>query len=123
MDHSLTRRLNSRKMRTFRVRNSLRGNDSKPRLSVSKTNTHLFVQLIDDEKGVTIGGIGTLSKANKKTKFNRKSKESARHLGGQIAEIAKKNQIERVVFDRGPNKYHGVIAELADAARSAGLQF
>lgn len=123
MDHSQTRRLNSRKMRAFRVRNALRGSDTRPRLSVSKTNTHLFVQLINDEKGVTIGGIGTLSKQNKKTQFNRKSKEAARHLGGQIAEIAKKNQIERVVFDRGPNKYHGVIAELADAARSAGLQF
>lgn len=93
----------------------------KPRLSVSKSNRNIYAQLIDDENRVTLGGIGTLSKADK-TKAG-KSKESARMIGSQIAQIAKEKNIDTVVFDRGRFKFHGIIAELANAAREAGLQF
>lgn len=123
MDNSKKRRQRSRAMRVMRVRKSLSGSSLKPRLSVSKTNLHLYAQLIDDEKGITLAGIGTLSKENKNTEFNRKSKEAARQIGKQIAEVAKKHNVVSVVFDRGRCKYHGVIAELATAAREAGLQF
>lgn len=123
MDNSKKRRQVSRARRLMRVRNSLMGSAEKPRLSVSKTNLHLYAQLIDDVKGITLAGIGTLSKENKNTEFNRKSKEAARHIGKQIAEVAKKHNVVNVVFDRGRCKYHGVIAELATAAREAGLQF
>jgi large subunit ribosomal protein L18 len=120
MDHTLKRRKRARWARVHRVRKSIRGTFGKPRFSVSKTNLHLYAQLIDDERGVTIGGVGTRSKG---TAFPRKSKEAARHIGTEIARIAKENQIATVVFDRGRYQFHGIIAELANAAREAGLQF
>ncbi len=123
MDNSKKRRYIARKARVFRVRKRTQGTGQMPRLSVFKTNAHLYAQLIDDEKSLTLFGVGTLSAENKKTEFNRKSKPSARHLGQQIAEKAKALNVERVVFDRGRYKFHGVIAELANAAREAGLQF
>ena len=123
MDNSLKRRYNARKKRVFRVRKGVRGTAEKPRLSVSKTNYHLYAQLIDDESGKTLAGVSTLSKVNQGTDNNRKSKTSARQVGVQIAELAKKVNIEQVVFDRGRFKFHGIIAELASGAREAGLQF
>lgn len=118
MDHSQTRKRRARKGRVARVRKTLKGTDIRPRMSVCKTNKHLYVQLIDDERSITLAGIGTAAKGSKG-----KSKESASHLGAEIAKIAKNQKIEQVVFDRGRNKYHGLVAELANAARAAGLQF
>ena len=109
--------------RALRVRKHLRGTSTKPRLCVCKTNSHIHVQLIDDETGHTLGATATFSKQFKDTEFNRKNKASARKLGEHIAEIAKSKNIKEVVFDRGSAKYHGVLAELADAARAGGLQF
>lgn len=109
--------------RTMRVRKKLRGSSIKPRLCVVKSNNHIHVQLINDEDGVTIGSTSTLSKEFRKTEFNKKSKVSAAKLGVRIAEIANENNIREVIFDRGPHKYHGVLAELANAARENGLQF
>lgn len=123
MDNSKKRRKVARTARVMRVRKNVRGSAQKPRLTVSKTNYHLYAQIIDDEKGTTLAGIGTMSKANKTTDFNRKSKDSARQIGAQIAAAAKKLNIDTVVFDRGRYKYHGVIAELANSAREAGLKF
>lgn len=113
----------SRVKRALRVRKHLRGTDVKPRLCVVKSNCHIQVQLIDDVKGHTLAGLATFAKEFQSTEFNRKSKASARKLGEQIAEIAKKKNIKEVIFDRGPFKYHGILAELADAARAGGLQF
>jgi large subunit ribosomal protein L18 len=109
--------------RAKRVRKHLRGTSAKPRLCVVKTNCHLQVQLIDDEAGRTLGGTATFAKEFQGTPFNRKNKTSARKLGEQIASIALSKDIKEVVFDRGPSKYHGILAELADAARAGGLQF
>jgi large subunit ribosomal protein L18 len=123
MDKSQIRRNQSRKSRVFRVRKKVRGTAEKPRLTVSKTNAHLYVQLIDDEKSLTLASMGTLSKKNGKGELAHKSKESARKIGQGIAAAAKKLQIERIVFDRGRHKFHGIVAELANSAREAGLQF
>ncbi|MDP1608814.1 MAG: 50S ribosomal protein L18 [Chlamydiales bacterium] len=123
MDNSLKRRKKARDSRVMRVRKTLRGNSEKPRLSVFKSNQHIYAQLIDDENGITLGGAGTLSKGNQGTSFARKSKEAARQIGVQIAEMAKRKQVTTVVFDRGRAKFHGLVAELAQAAREAGLQF
>lgn len=112
-----------REKRALRVRKHLRGTDVKPRLCVVKSNCHIQVQLIDDETGVTLCGLSTFSKENKKSEFNRKNKASARKLGEQIAHFAKSKNIKEVIFDRGPFKYHGILAELANAAREGGLQF
>ncbi len=123
MDNSLRKRKISRKRRALRVRKKITGSSLIPRLSVHKSNCHLYAQLIDDENGITLAGVGTLSKKFQKTKFNKKSKASAREIGKQIAEAAKGKEIQRVIFDRGRYKFHGVIAELANGAREAGLQF
>jgi large subunit ribosomal protein L18 len=114
---------NVRLKRALRVRKRLRGTSTKPRLSVVKSNCHIQAQLIDDETGTTLGSVATFGKELRNTEFNKKNKASARKLGEQIAEIAKRRNIKEVIFDRGPFKYHGVLAELADAARAGGLQF
>ncbi len=112
-----------KKRRTIRVRKKLRGNSLKPRLCVVKTNCHIEAQIIDDESHNTLASISTRSKEFKKTKFNRKNKESAKKLGEKIADLAKKKNINEVVFDRGPHKFHGILFEFANAARGSGLKF
>ncbi len=112
-----------RNKRAIRVRKKLRGCSEKPRLCVVKSNKHIEAQLIDDVNGKTLGSVSTFSKELRTTEFNKKNKESARKLGETIAEIAKGKNIKEVIFDRGPFKYHGILAELADAARAGGLQF
>jgi len=123
MDHSLKRRQRARLARVMRVRSQIRGTAQRPRLSVHKSNAHIYAQLIDDDNRITLGAIGTMSKQNQNTANNRKSKAAAQHIGKEIAQIAKKQNIVAVVFDRGRYKFHGTIAALANAAREAGLQF
>ncbi len=120
MDNSKKRRDRARKSRVMRVRKKLHGTAERPRLSVSKTNQHLYAQIIDDEAGLTLVGFGTQSKG---AKAKRKSKAGAVEVGKQIAELAKKKEINAVVFDRGRYKFHGLIAQLANSAKEAGLQF
>jgi len=112
-----------REKRGMRVRKKLRGTSSKPRLCVVKSNKHIQAQLIDDESGKTLGMVATFAKEFRETEFAKKNKSSAAKLGEKIAEIAKKNNVTEVIFDRGPFKYHGILAALADSARAAGLQF
>jgi large subunit ribosomal protein L18 len=112
-----------RHKRAMRVRKNLRGTSLKPRLSVWKSNKHIQVQLIDDEAGHTLGTVSTFGKEFRDTEFSKKNKASAAKLGEKIAEIAKKYDVTEVIFDRGPFKYHGLLAALADSARAAGLQF
>jgi len=123
MENSLQGRNIRRKRRALRVRKDVRGTIEKPRLTVFRSNKHLLAQIIDDENQVTLFGIGTMSKEFAGKDFNKKSKESAREIGKRIATEAKKKNIEAVVFDRGHYKYHGIIAELANAAREEGLKF
>ena len=123
MDKCLEKREKTRWRRIKRVRKKLRKTKEIIRLSVHKTNGHIYVQLIDDNEGKTIAAIGTLSKESKEKKLAKKSKKAARFLGQRIAQMAKEKNIERVQFDRGRYKYHGLLACLADAAREAGLQF
>lgn len=109
--------------RKLRTRKNLRGSSARPRLSVFKSNEHLYAQLIDDEVGKTIVGISTLAKSLKEAKLAHKSSAAAAFIGAKIAEMARSQSIDSVIFDRGPYPYHGLIATLADAARSAGLAF
>lgn len=122
MFNRLKKREIKRKRRTLRVRKPLKQSEH-PRLTVTKTNKHLFAQIIDDEKNKTIVGLGTLSKELKGTEYSKKSKEAAREIGKKLASLAVKQDVKRVVFDRGCLKYHGLIAELASGAREGGLQF
>lgn len=109
--------------RALRVRKDIHGTAMKPRMCVVKSNKHIQVQLIDDDSHVTIGSVATFSKEFKDTEFSRRNKAAAVKLGEKIAQIAQQNNIKEIVFDRGPFKYHGILAALADAARGAGLQF
>lgn len=123
MESELKKSQERRAKRAIRVRKNLRGTKLKPRLSVHKSNQHIHVQLIDDEAGQTLAAVSTLSKGFKGTDAGKKSKASAKKLGAQIAELAKQKEIKEIVFDRGCYTYHGVLAELADAARENGLVF
>lgn len=109
--------------RAMRVRKHCRGTHSKPRMCVVKTNKHIEVQLINDEEGKTLAALSTNSKELRKSDNAKKNKASAKVLGEMIAERAKKLGISEIVFDRGPFRYHGILAELADSARAGGLQF
>lgn len=123
MRHTVQKNAIRKRKRAIRVRKNLHGTSTKPRLSVHKSNYHIQVQLIDDDAGKTLGSIATFAKEYRDTEFSKKNKASARVLGERIAQIAKDINVKEVIFDRGPFKYHGIFAELANAARAAGLQF
>lgn len=114
---------NKRIKRALRVRKKLHGTSLKPRLCVVKSNKHLHAQLIDDDAGHTLGSVATYSKELRTTEFNKKSKDSARKLGELMGEIAGTLGVKEIVFDRGPFKYHGILAHFADAVRASGVQF
>jgi len=122
MESSLLKRNAQREKRKLRVRKFVRGVAEKPRLSVFRSNRHICAQLIDDELHKTLASAGTIQKEFQGA-LGKKSKESAREVGKKIAELARSKDIQTVVFDRGRYKYHGIIAELANAAREAGLKF
>lgn len=122
MESSVIKRNQKRLKRAVRIRKNVRGSAERPRMSVLKSNQHIAVQIIDDEKGVTVVSLSTTMKEFRDKKV-KKSKEAAKQIGSKIAELAKAKQINAVVFDRGRYKYHGLIAELANAAREGGLQF
>ena len=123
MDGSVKKTSVSKKKRALRVRKKLRGTSSKPRVSVIKSNKHISVQVIDDSKGITLASAATFAKEFRTTEFNKKNLESAKAIGKYIANKVKDLNLETVVFDKGPFKYHGVLAALADAARGEGLKF
>jgi large subunit ribosomal protein L18 len=110
-------RRSSRARRHFRLRKKVAGTGERPRLVVTRSARHLFVQLVDDSQGKTL-----LSASTYKLSDGDKTAQ-ARQVGTQIAEAAKAAGISRVVFDRGGNTYTGRIAAFADAAREAGLEF
>ncbi|WP_375793676.1 50S ribosomal protein L18 [Chlamydia sp. 12-01] len=123
MENSLFKKSEKKVRRALRVRKVLRGSSLKPRLSVVKTNKHIYVQLIDDSIGKTLASVSTMAKSSKASGLIKKNQDVAKTLGTQIAQIGKSLQVDRVVFDRGPFKYHGVVAMVADGAREGGLQF
>ena len=108
-----------RKKRHARVRNKVSGTADMPRLSVFRSNSQIFAQIIDDEKGTTLVSSSSL---NLKIK-NGGNVEGAKLVGKDIAEKALKANIKKIVFDRGGYLYHGRVKALADAAREAGLEF
>lgn len=112
----------ARKRRHRRIRKKLSGTPERPRLCVTKSLKHLTAQLIDDRAGRTLVGLSTYSK-EVKTQTKTGNREGAKVLGRLIAEKAKQQKIETVVFDRGGYIFHGRIRELAEAAREGGLKF
>jgi len=108
-----------RKRRHQRVRNKISGTTSVPRLNVFRSNSQIFAQIIDDENGTTLVSSSSVELKIK----NGGNVEGATLVGKDIAEKAKKKNIEKVVFDRGGYLYHGRVKALAEAARENGLEF
>ena len=106
--------------RHARVRAKVSGTAERPRLDVFRSNSHIYAQIIDDSKGITL-----VSAASNEKDFgdNGGNCEGARKVGKLIAERAKKKKISEVVFDRGGYIYHGRVKELAEGAREGGLKF
>jgi large subunit ribosomal protein L18 len=113
---SATRRV-AKSRRHFRLRKKVVGSAERPRLVVTRSSRHLFVQLVDDANGVTLASASTF-----KLTDGDKSAQ-AKQLGANLADAAKAAGVTKVVFDRGGNTYTGRIAAFADAAREAGLEF
>ena len=109
-----------RARRHARVRTKVSGTTECPRLAVSKSNKNIIAQIIDDTKGETLVYVSTLDSDIKTKKANI---EAAKEVGAAIAKKAKAKKIKTVVFDRGGYIYHGVVKELAEAAREGGLKF
>ena len=106
-----------------RVRGKISGTAARPRLCVTRSNSNLYCQLIDDVEGKTILGAGTLGADFKATGKSGANVEGATAMGEIIGKKALEAGITEVVFDRGGNLYHGRIKALADGARAAGLKF
>ena len=100
------------------IRTKVSGTAERPRLTVFRSNSQIYAQVIDDTKGVTLASASSLGIKDKMTKS-----EKAALVGKAIAEVAKKAGVNEVVFDRNGYLYHGRVQSLADAAREAGLQF
>lgn len=110
----------SRVNRHVRVRGKISGTAERPRLNVFRSENHIYAQVIDDVKGVTICSASTVEKGFEGKGSN---KEAARRIGETVAKRAAEKGVNEVVFDRGGNIYHGRVKELAEGAREGGLKF
>ena len=115
-----TDRKMERTRRHIRVRRKISGTAERPRLCVFRSNSNLYVQLVDDVAGNTLAQASTL---DKEVKTKHANKEAAKEVGALIAKRALDKKIDTVVFDRGGYIYHGVVKELAEADREGGLKF
>lgn len=109
----------ARGRRHLRLRKKLSGDALRPRLVVTRSARHVFVQVVDDTKGITLASASTMEAEMRKSADDKSAKSKA--VGLLIAERAKKAGISEVVFDRGGNKYAGRVAAIADGAREGGL--
>ena len=115
-----TDRKMERTRRHLRVRRKISGTAERPRLCIYRSNSNLYVQVIDDVAGNTLVQASTL---DKEVKTKHANKEAAKEVGTLVAKRALEKNIKEVVFDRGGYIYHGVVKELAEAAREGGLEF
>lgn len=112
-------KLRMRGRRHLRVRRRVVGTAQRPRLVVTRSARHVFVQVVDDALGKTLASASTMEADLRQTEASKTDK--ARTVGTLVGERAKAAGIDSVVFDRGGNKYHGRVAAVADGAREAGL--
>ena len=113
-------KIERREKRHRRIRAKVKGTASCPRLSVFRSNKRMILQLIDDDKGKSLL---QLNDSNLKARKKLTKTEKAFSLSKKMAELAKKQNIKRIVFDRGGYKYHGRIKAVAEGAREGGLKF
>lgn len=124
MRYQYKRHLSPRQRRHLRVRAKVSGTTERPRLSVFRSNVHIYAQVIDDTEGRTLAAASTLEAAVRE-QFPAEHPKIAQAtvVGKTIAERAREKGITTVVFDRGGYKYHGRVKAVAEAAREAGLEF
>ena len=118
-----TNRKQARIKRHQRVRKHVSGTPERPRLAVFRSLTDIYVQVIDDEAGVTLVSASSIDKELRKKMDGKTKTEQARMVGEAVADRAKEKGITSVVFDRGGFKYIGRVQALADGARKGGLDF
>jgi len=128
MTEHVTKRMKQKRERRerahLRIRQRVRGDGERPRLSVYKSLRYISVQLIDDERGNTLAQASSADpEIRQQLTGSLSNKEAAKLVGETIAQRAKAQGIDKVVFDRGGYVYHGNVKTLADAAREKGLQF
>jgi large subunit ribosomal protein L18 len=109
--------------RKARVRQKISGSPERPRLAVYRSLNHVYAQLIDDTKGLTLVSASSLDEAIRDKKKSNGNQKAAALVGKMLAEKALKKNIKRVVFDRGGRIFHGCIKTVADKARENGLEF
>lgn len=114
----MKRTISKRNIRHNKIRAKISVANSRPRLSVFRSNKHVFAQIIDDNKRITLVSAGDLKKEGKIKKV-----DSAKKVGLELAKLAKEKKIELIAFDRGGYKYQGRIKALAEGAREGGLKF
>jgi large subunit ribosomal protein L18 len=112
----------ARVKRHLRVRKKIEGTTERPRLNIFRSSKHMYAQIIDDVKGVTLAAASTKEK-DLASVGNGGNVDAAKQVGALIAQRAKEKGIDKVVFDRSGYLYHGRVQALADAAREAGLEF
>lgn len=113
----------SRKKRHLRIRNKISGTAETPRLNIFKSSTHIYAQIIDDDKAVTLVSSSSQLKELAKELKGKNKVEQARVVGNDIAKKSLEQKIDKVVFDRAGYVYAGRVAAFAEAAREAGLKF
>ena len=112
-----------KKLKRETLRGRIKGTLKRPRLSVYRSNENIYAQIIDDTTSRTLVACSTLDRNVKLKISNGRTCKASRIMGEQLAELSLKNNITKIVFDRGPYLYHGRIKALAEGARAGGLQF
>lgn len=116
-------KIEHREKRRASIRKRVAGSQERPRLAVFRSLSHIYAQVIDDEKQQTLVATSTLDKAVKEALKGVKKKDQAKKVGVAIAKACLAKGIDKVVFDRGGYLYHGRVSALADGAREGGLKF
>jgi len=117
------RKLSPREQRAARIRKKIAGTPERPRLTVYKSNKHIYAQIVDDTRGATVAAASTLSKELAGQLDGADKTAAAKLVGKLVAEKARAANVNKVVFDRNGFPYHGRVAAVAEAAREAGLEF
>ncbi len=112
-----------RERRHDRIRKKVVGSSARPRLSVYRSLNHIYAQVIDDARGVTVAAASSLDAGVRKAEQHTGNITTAKEVGGLVAKKAIEKGVKKVVFDRSGYLYHGRVKALADAAREAGLEF
>ena len=116
-------RFEKRAMRRHRVRRRIKGSDERPRLSVYRSLSHIYAQVVSDDSGRTLAAVSTLSAELREGLKSRRNVQAAKLVGEAIAKRCLSKGIGQVIFDRNGFLYHGRVKALAEAARGAGLKF